>query len=217
MAARQRRLPPGFGHWPGKLTQNQQRDLVRQVMARVKRAPFYTPCLPRTGKPMRVKMTNFGTLGWVTDKAGGYRYERCHPVTGAPWPGIPAILLDLWDELCEYHAVPEACLVNAYGENGRLGLHVDGDEEARDAPVLSVSLGDRALFRIGGRARGDPTSSLWLESGDVMMLSGPARHCHHGIDRIAPGTSRLIPGGGRINLTLRRASLPEDGWRGLGK
>lgn len=200
------RLPEGFRHWPGRLTRAEQAGLAREVMAGWAAAPLYTPSLPRSGKPMRVRMTNFGPLGWVTDKTGGYRYQACHPQTGAPWPAIPSLLLQLWDRLTGYPARPEACLVNWYGENARLGLHVDADEEARDAPVLSVSLGDPALFRLGGPARRDPTTSLWLESGDVVVLSGRARHCHHGVDRIRFGENDVFDSGGRINLTLRRVT-----------
>lgn len=198
--------PAGFRHWPGHLDSAGQAGLIAEIEARLESAPFYTPSLPGSGKPMRVRMTNFGPLGWVTDKAGGYRYQACHPETGDPWPDIPARLLGLWGALTDYGAPPEACLVNWYGEGSRLGLHVDADEEACDAPVLSVSLGDPALFRIGGPVRRDPTTSLWLESGDVVVLSGRARHCHHGVDRIRFGENSLFYGGGRINLTLRRVT-----------
>ena len=89
-----------------------------------------------------------------------------------------------------------------------MGLHRDQDEEAVDAPVISVSLGDEALFRIGGSARKDKTHALTLRSGDVLMFGGPARMAFHGIDRVRTGSSTLIPGGGRINLTLRRVTKP---------
>jgi alkylated DNA repair protein (DNA oxidative demethylase) len=66
-----------------------------------------------------------------------------------------------------------------------------------------VSLGDDALFRIGSDTRGGATSSVWLNSGDVVVMGGAARLCYHGIDRIRPGTSTLLQGEGRINLTCR--------------
>jgi len=151
-------------------------------------------------------MTNFGPLGWVSDAANGYRYEKSHPVSGQPWPPIPQALLRLWDETTGYGAPPEACLVNFYGSAARMGLHRDQDEAAVDAPVLSVSLGESAYFRFGTASLKGETRRLKLNSGDVLTFGGPARLMYHGIDRVLPGTSTLIPGGGRINLTLRRVS-----------
>ena len=113
------------------------------------------------------------------------------------------MLLALWDDIAAAGR-PQCCLVNLYREGARMGLHQDRDETALAAPVVSVSLGDDALFRVGGTARKGATRSLRLQSGDVVMFGGPARLAFHGIDRIYPGTSTLIPGGGRINLTLRR-------------
>ncbi|MDA7949112.1 MAG: alpha-ketoglutarate-dependent dioxygenase AlkB [Hyphomicrobiaceae bacterium] len=175
-------------------------------------APPFVPTMPRTGKPFSVRMSNCGSLGWVSDKAGGYRYQPTHPETGEAWPPIPAILLDLWSDVASYPELPEACLVNIYSEQAKMGLHRDEDEEDFAAPVLSVSLGDTARFRIGGTARKDPTRSFDLESGDVVVLGGESRLVYHGVDRIKPGTAELgldcVPGAARINLTLRRVSTP---------
>ena len=189
---------------PGKLGPEEQKALLDALRAVMREAPLFTPTMPRSGKPMSVRMTNCGPLGWVTDKERGYRYQATHPVTGKPWPAMPDALLRLWREVARYPAPPEACLVNYYGGDAKMGLHQDKDEEDFAAPVLSVSLGDSALFRIGGPSRRGPTRALTLTSGDVVLLAGEARLCFHGIDRILPGTSALVPGGGRINLTLRR-------------
>jgi alkylated DNA repair protein (DNA oxidative demethylase) len=89
-----------------------------------------------------------------------------------------------------------------------MGLHQDRDEQDFDAPVVSLSLGDTGLFRIGGTTRRSPTRSVRLASGDAAVLGGEARLAFHGIDRILAGTSTLIPEGGRINLTLRRVTKP---------
>jgi alkylated DNA repair protein (DNA oxidative demethylase) len=199
----------GFRLWPGLLDRAAQEALLEDVFARLRAGPLYIPRMPKSGQPMRVRMTNFGALGWVTDKERGYRYEPLHPDTGRPWPGMPPRVMELWDELAGYPAPPEACLVNLYEGDARMGMHVDSDEEAWDAPVLSISLGDTAIFRIGGTLRSDPTRSVRLASGDVCLLSGPARRAYHGVDRILPGTSRLLPKGGRINLTLRRVTIPQ--------
>ncbi len=198
----------GFRLWPGLLDRAAQEALRDEVFARLRAAPLYIPRMPKSGQPMRVRMTNFGALGWVTDKQRGYRYQAEHPETGRHWPEMPARVLQLWDELAAYPAPPEACLVNLYESDARMGLHVDSDEEAWDAPVLSISLGDTALFRIGGSLRSDPTRSVRLSSGDVCLLGGAARRAYHGVDRILPGTSRLLPKGGRINLTVRRVTVP---------
>ncbi len=181
-----------------------QRQLTDQVIALAAEAPPYRPITPG-GKAMSVTMTNLGQLGWITD-AGGYRYEGAHPLTGKPWPPIPAVLTSLWAELCDAATPPDCCLVNFYDAASKMGLHRDFDEADFRFPVLSVSLGDTALFRVGGLRRGDPTGQIRLASGDVVVLGGEARRAYHGVDRIIPGSSRLIAGGGRINLTLRRAA-----------
>jgi DNA oxidative demethylase len=199
-------LAPGIVYWPERLDKTEQAALLAEIMARISDAPFYRPAMPGTGTPLSVQMTNFGPLGWVTDQAKGYRYESCHPQTGKPWPQIPQALLQLWREATRYPEAPEACLVNLYQGEARMGLHQDRDEQAIDAPVLSVSLGDTALFRFGGTTRRAPTRTVKLASGDLLMFGGPARMIYHGVDRIQAGSSSLIPGGGRLNLTLRRVA-----------
>lgn len=199
-------LPPGTRHLRGFFDAAAQAALVEDIRAVVAAAPLFVPVMPRTGRPMSVRMTNCGALGWVTDRERGYRYQPVHPVTGRPWPPIPARLLDLWDEVADHPAPPEACLVNFYDGSAKMGLHQDRDEETFDAPVVSVSLGDDCLFRIGGTERGGPTRSLRLRSGDVFVLGGAGRLAFHGVDRIYPGTSPLLRNGGRINLTLRRVT-----------
>jgi len=196
-------LAPGATLWRGKLDVEAQRALLGEVLARVDAAPFYRPRMPKSDAPFSVEETNFGPLGWYSDKSG-YRYVEAHPATGKPWPAIPPLLLALWEDTTGYGAPPECCLVNLYRGAAKMGLHQDRDEQALDAPVLSVSLGDAALFRIGGTTRKGPTRSVKLVSGDVLTFGGPARLAFHGIDRVLEGTSALIPGGGRINLTLRR-------------
>jgi alkylated DNA repair protein (DNA oxidative demethylase) len=203
------RAPSGLRLAPGRLDQAAQARLLSDVLAVIEAAPLYTPRMPRTGAPMSVRMTNCGALGWLTDQAHGYRYTPAHPETGRSWPPIPQVLLDLWEEFAVYRAPPEACLVNVYREGARMGLHVDSDEAARDAPVVSISLGDTALFRVGGPRRSDPTTSLRLASGDVLVLADEARASFHGVDRVLAGSSGLVPGGGRINLTLRRVTIPQ--------
>tara|TARA_R110002020_G_scaffold59497_3_gene162180 strand:+ start:1398 stop:1994 length:597 start_codon:yes stop_codon:yes gene_type:complete len=182
-----------------------QRALLRDIEDVVREAPWYVPRMPRTGKAFSVRMTNCGPLGWVSD-IDGYRYQPLHPATGRPWPAIPQPLLDLWEAVSGVEAPPEACLVNLYDSRARMGLHQDRDELTFDAPVVSVSLGDTAVFRIGGTTRKGPTRSVRLASGDVVVFGGEDRLAYHGIDRIIAGSSTLMPDGGRINLTLRRVT-----------
>lgn len=204
-------LPNGV-HWiPGFLDRQAQEALVEDIRRVVAQAPLYTPTMPKSGKPMRVRMTNCGPLGWVTDAERGYRYQAVHPVTGAPWPAMPDRLTAIWAELAEYPAEAEACLINFYDENARMGLHQDRDEEAFDAPVVSISLGDTCLFRVGETSRSGRTTSFRLASGDAVILSGKSRLAYHGVDRIYPDTSTLLKKGGRINLTLRRVTRSADG------
>ena len=201
-------VAPGVFHWPGKLAPDEQAALVAELRAVARKAPFFQPRMPKSGTPFSVRMTNCGSLGWVSDERG-YRYQPEHPETGEPWPIMPAPLLDLWRELADYPHPPEACLVNFYAAGAKMGLHQDRDEQEFDAPVLSVSLGDAALFRIGGTTRGGKTTSLKLASGDVLLFGGEARLVYHGIDRILSGSSTLLPEGGRINLTMRRVTKPK--------
>ena len=197
--------PSGFRLCPGYLDRAAQEAVLAALRDVMHVAPIYTPRMPKSGKPMSVRMTNCGALGWVTDERG-YRYQPLHPVTDLPWPAIPAILLKAWQELARYPHPPQACLVNVYGAEARMGLHQDRDEEDFAAPVVSLSLGDTCLFRVGGDKRSDPTRSLKLASGDAVVLGGDARLAFHGVDRILSGTSTLLPEGGRINVTMRRVT-----------
>ena len=199
--------PGGLRAFPGYLDRAAQEGLLTTLRAVFAAAPPYRPVMPKSGRPLSVRMTNCGPLGWFTDLTG-YRYEPLHPETGAPWPPIPGQLLDAWRDLSAYPHPPEACLINIYGPDARMGLHQDRDEEDMAAPVVSLSLGDTCAFRIGGTRRNDPTRTLRLASGDAVVLGGEARLAFHGVDRIFPGTSTLLAEGGRINLTMRRVSMP---------
>jgi len=199
-------LTPGIRYIPDRFDRDAQTALVDDIRKVVEAAPLFTPAMPRTGKEMSVRMTNCGELGWITDKERGYRYQPTHPVTGEPWPPIPQVLLDLWQEVADHGLPPQACLVNFYSDKAKMGLHQDRDESEFSAPVVSVSLGDECLFRVGGTKRTDPTQSFRLHSGDVVVLGGEGRLAFHGVDRIYPGTSTLLKNGGRINLTLRRVT-----------
>ena len=195
----------GVKHFPELIGRARQESLVEALRAAVSQAPLFIPLMPRTGRPFSVRMTNLGPLGWVSDR-NGYRYQPNHPETGQPWPAMPEMVLDVWRKVAHYAALPQACLVNFYQGGAKMGLHQDKDEEDFSAPVVSISLGDTALFRFGGTERGGKTSTVKLTSGDVLVMGGKSRLCFHGIDRVYSGTSTLLKEGGRINLTLRRVT-----------
>lgn len=197
-------MPEGVVFRPEFFSLDAQERLVADITDVLEAAPFFTPRMPGTGKPFSVRMSNCGPLGWVSDP-DGYRYQPQHPDTGNMWPAMPAALLDLWRAVGA-PGEPEACLINHYCEGARMGLHQDKDEATFDAPVVSVSLGDTAVFRIGGLTRRAPTRSWRVASGDVVVFGGPSRLIYHGIDRVLAGSSTLWPDGGRVNLTLRRVT-----------
>jgi alkylated DNA repair protein (DNA oxidative demethylase) len=195
---------PGLRLYKTALDRAAQEGLRDEIVGILAVAPLFQPVMPRTGKKFSVRMSNCGPLGWVSD-VSGYRYQPEHPQTGAPWPPMPATLLGLWRELADFSLDPDACLINYYDANAKMGAHQDVDEQDFDAPILSVSLGDSCRFRFGGETRGGSTQALALESGDVLVFGGPARKMFHGVDRVLKGTSTLLNPPGRINLTLRRA------------
>src|ERR1041384_8021557 len=122
-------LPNGVRHMPGYLSRAAQEALVVAVRDVVQQAPLFVPAMPRTGKEMSVRMTNCGSLGWVTDKERGYRYQPTHPSTCKPWPAIPDVLRKIWRDTAESSIEPEACLINYYDPTAKMGLHQDRDEQ----------------------------------------------------------------------------------------
>lgn len=200
-------VAPGIAYHPGYWSAAEQAALITELRVILKLAPLFTPTMPKTGKPFSVRMTNCGPLGWVSDREG-YRYQEHHPLTGEPWPAMPVMVREAWAKLANYPHDPQACLINYYAAQAKMGLHQHRDEEDFDAPIVSFSLGDSAVFRIGGTERGGKTTSLKLNSGDALVFGGPARLVYHGIDRILAGTSTLLGSEGRVNLTLRRVTKP---------
>lgn len=190
----------GFDVFEGFLDVEQQTNVLGDLRKLAAQAPLFTPTTP-TGKAMSVRMTSAGRFGWVSD-GSGYRYQTAHP-RGMAWPQIPPSIMDIWRAVGSRDRDPDCCLINFYDADARMGLHQDRDEADFSWPVVSVSLGDDALFRIGNKTRGGSTESLWLRSGDVVVMGGSARLTYHGVDRVNAGTSVLLPKGGRINLTLR--------------
>ncbi len=184
----------------GALDADAQRALVEDLRGIAAAAPFFRP-VTRRGAEMSVRMTSAGICGWISDRRG-YRYEPKHP-SGVAWPPIPDRILGIWRSVTDLERDPDCCLVNYYAGGARMGLHQDRDERDFSWPVVSISLGDDALFRVGGVERSHPTASVWLRSGDIAVLAGRSRLAFHGVDRVKPATSTLLENGGRINVTLR--------------
>ncbi|MBY8977562.1 alpha-ketoglutarate-dependent dioxygenase AlkB [Rhodobacteraceae bacterium NNCM2] len=192
----------GFRIRRGLVGPGEQAAMVADCREIIRAAPLVRP-VTGWGKPMSVRMTSAGRVGWVIDR-GRYRYAARHPESGQPWPPIPASILAIWQAVSDWPAPPDCCLLNWYDAAARMGLHQDKDEGAFDAPVVSISLGDPARFRMGGTERGGKTQSTVLDSGDVVVMAGPARLAFHGIDRLlTDGPPHPLTGRGRINLTLR--------------
>ena len=198
----------GFVYKPSYLNIEQQEEILCSIKENQDQAPFFIPRMPKTGRAFSVLMTNMGQYGWVSDRSGGYRYQSTHPETSKSWPDIPEFLMGLWSDIVDCTQLPEACLVNGYPAGAKMGLHKDQDEKDLSLPVLSVSIGNDALFRIGGLKRKDPTSSFRLASGDVVVLKDEARLSYHGIDKVyETGERELLqkyfPEFSRLNLTFR--------------
>ncbi len=191
------------GSCPDISTARRSRRCGRRCRTCSRRAPLYTPRMPKTGRPMSVRMTNCGPLGWVTDERG-YRYQPTHPDTGEPWPPIPALLLDAWRELAAYAQPPEACLINVYGPAAKMGLHQDRDEHDFSAPVVSLSLGDTCLFRIGGtkRIRPDALRAACIGRRRRARWRGAARISRRGPDHAGHVDA---PAGGRAHQSHHAA------------
>lgn len=177
------------------------------ALRRITEAAPFRHMTTRGGHRMSVAMTSCGAVGWVTDGTG-YRYEPLDPATGRAWPPMPDVLRSLAARAaagCGYPGFePDACLVNEYAPGSRLSLHRDADERDFTQPIVSVSLGLPAVFLLGGLDRGERTSRVRLESGDVVVFGGPARLAYHGVAPLDDGFDPLL-GPRRFNLTFRRA------------
>ena len=182
-------------------------QLLQSFEEVIARAPL-RHCITPGGYTMSVAMTNSGSLGWVSS-LGGYKYERCDPLSGEPWPVMPTTWLELATSAAAQAGFsdfkPDACLINVYEPGSKLSLHQDKDEKDMTAPIVSVSLGLPAVFLFGGLRRSDKPQQLRLCHGDVVVWGGPARLAYHGVKPLADGEHALT-GRRRINLTFRKAS-----------
>jgi DNA oxidative demethylase len=181
-------------------------ELLAALNAVVALAPFRNMVTPG-GYTMSVAMTNCGAAGWVTDLTG-YRYTRQDPLSGNPWPPMPALFLSLATRAAAVAGfesfLPDACLVNRYAPGAKLSLHQDKNETDFTAPIVSVSLGLPAKFLFGGRRRNDRVTRVELRHGDVVVWGRAARLAYHGVDTLKDG-DHPATGRCRLNLTFRKA------------
>ena len=181
-------------------------DLLQAVQQITVQAPFRHLITPG-GLRMSVAMTNWGKLGWVSDRKG-YRYDLIDPDGGKRWPAMPPLFRQLALEAAATAGfsgfAPDTCLINRYAPGTRLSLHQDRDEGNYAHPIVSVSLGIPAVFLWGGAQRADKARRIALMHGDVVVWGGPARLRFHGVMPLPEGTHPLT-GAHRINLTFRKA------------
>jgi DNA oxidative demethylase len=178
-------------------------DAINMVVAA---APFRHMETPG-GKRMSVAMSNCGSVGWVSTRAG-YAYSPIDPETKQAWPAMPALLHETATQLAQRagypHFAPDACLINRYQHSAQMGLHQDRDEKDFSQPIVSLSLGLPAKFMIGGLRRSDTTRSIDLIDGDAIIFGGAARLMFHGVRPLKAGHHPVF-GDTRINLTFRVA------------
>jgi alkylated DNA repair protein (DNA oxidative demethylase) len=181
------------------------RELIPAIAGIEAASPFRHMVTPG-GLTMSAALTNCGALGWFSDRRG-YRYTAIDPETGAPWPAMPEVFTRLAHEAATAagfdHFEPDACLVNRYVPGARLSLHQDKNERDYAAPIVSVSLGMRATFLLGGHARAAPTVKVPLHHGDVMVWGGVDRLRYHGVMPLKDEPHALL-GSQRINFTFRK-------------
>ncbi len=188
------------------LSPHDQAELLRAARIVVGEAPLFRPRMPKTGAPFRYRMTNCGELGWIADR-DGYRYVSTHPVTGRPWPAVPAILQRIAADVAGSPFIAQSCLVNVYQPGDGLGWHQDRTEERFDRPIISVSLGATGLFEVAGRSRPSSrtqTDRLMLTSGDVLVMNDEDRLRFHRAVDVVGAPVPLLPNGIRLNFTMRQ-------------
>ncbi|WP_143336685.1 alpha-ketoglutarate-dependent dioxygenase AlkB family protein [Corynebacterium pacaense] len=214
-----REVTDGVVHLPGFLDLPTQRSLVAEAR-RIARSAAGTPFAMvrprlRSGQ-MSVYMLSLGRY-W---KSHPYRYVE--ELEGMRVPPIPESFHKRTREALEaagrlsgslaawsgsFRA--EAALVNYYPPGSTMGMHQDANELS-EAPVISLSIGDTALFRLGGTEnRNRPWNEIPLLSGDLIVFGGAHRRAFHGVPKVEEGTA---PDGcglaeGRINITIRQVDL----------
>ncbi|MHA7227423.1 alpha-ketoglutarate-dependent dioxygenase AlkB family protein [Glutamicibacter soli] len=207
-----RLLRPGAWHVPGWLSPEMQSWIINRFFE-WGNGPVPPHQTLVNGHPMSVQSL---CLGWHWSP---HSYSRtADDINGEPVAPMEPWLVELGrravNDATGDHAkaqsyLPDAAIVNYYNVNATMGMHQDAEERI-NAPVVSLSLGDSATFRLGNTEhRNKPWQEVRLASGDLFVFDGPARFAYHAVTKIHPGTApqECELGGGRINITLRQTGL----------
>ncbi|RAJ38354.1 DNA alkylation damage repair protein AlkB [Kitasatospora sp. SolWspMP-SS2h] len=208
-------IAPGAVHVPGWLTIEQQRDLVTACRGwATGPVPIRHTKLPRGG----VMSVQTVCIGWHWQP---YAYTRtAGDVNGARVSEFPewmvrlgrrALLGAYGDEQAAAEYTPDTALINFYDGQAKLGMHQDKDEKS-SAPVVSLSIGDTCVFRVGNtETRTKPYTDIELASGDLFVFGGPSRYVYHGVPKVHEGTADPATGlaSGRLNITMRVTGLTD--------
>ena len=195
------------------ITEDTQKKLINEIKSLISDAPLIRPVMPRWNKPFKTLITNAGVWGWVSDKFG-YKYVKFHPKTNKKWPKIPLLFYDIWKQFSGYKKLPDCSLINVYpNQNASLGLHQDKDEECFKAPVVSISIGNTAVFKYGKDKKNLKTAVL--PSGSIVVLKDYSRLYYHSISKLLTNKISEVRENslylknfteGRVSITLRRFS-----------
>lgn len=193
---------PGAVHVPGWLPLERQRELVEACREFGRGPVAYESTVLPGGGVMSVRSLHLGRR-WVP-----YRYLDGVAVELPDWLVElgRAALVEAYGGHRGY--TPDTGLVNFYGDGARMGMHQDREERS-PAPVVSLSLGDTCVFRLGNTEdRGRPWTDVELASGDLFVFGGPSRFAFHGVPKVYAGTAEPALGlRGRLNITLRETGL----------
>lgn len=78
----------------------------------------------------------------------------------------------------------QAVIVNYYHLDSTLSGHRDVSEHNFEAPLLSFSFGQSAIFLLGGNTIEEAALPVFIHSGDIIVMSSQARLLFHGVPRI---------------------------------
>jgi DNA oxidative demethylase len=208
-------VAPGAFLVPDWLSLSEQASLVASCRAWGRGpAGFHTPRM-FDGKPLSIQSLY---LGWYWRHAKGYTriYDEASGTPVKPFPAeLAAIAQRAYARTFgdDGSYMPDSAIINWYGRDAALGMHQDrGEADAvlvKGSPVVSISLGDTAIFRFGNTAtRNKPYRDVELQSGDLFLFGGPSRMAYHGITGILPGTGPAqLDLNGRLSVTIRESGM----------